>query len=922
MEKLTDLENTAGNYRRKKRKLNSFKIIKFSSASIKRRNFKIEVDINSIGGVNDGFEVIKLGENQLIYTIQKIRGRRTDFSKVEKLEKKIKDVGRRKNSEHNRELIQDARRQINGLTFIPEIVSVQFGDSRHYKNIIDSGLTINGKEYIRCVAGAGAIRRNTIYFIDKEIYPEVMRILNCGRDLSVELNPAKFSAYLGLYSSAGYDVSKPDFAVVPDYLYKRMGELNWLDDSTKRISPRNKEIELNVFDGQGLISPYWSGVWADELGLDYLPSTYIFRAPFAKGQLVTFDFHKMAQELEIYTCKDVWGNEFNIEDVDVILSQSQFKLWDSYPSCSVYSSMITLRDLNFSISRYSHEKLRNDTTSNYMFLQVLDLGDGSELESNIELLADETLKYFCNVQYKDPLTTALYLSGPNAFHEDFDKDDFERLDVMTKAILIYPELMNEKYISDRIANSLQKRMKEAKLGKLFFRGNYVPMVSDPYAQAEWILGKTPKGLLGEGEHYSKYWTGAGEEFVAGGRSPLTHNSEMCKFELVDREELRMWYQYQDTSFIFSIFGLDTLYLADADFDGDLIFTTNHNIFSKCRVPDFPIAYEHGKARKESLSDDKIIEADLSGFNSKIGFITNVSSSLHCMKYDFPKDSPERLEIEHRLKMLRVYQGEEIDRAKNGGVKREVPESWTSYDKGMEDALKPIIANRRPYFTRHLYDNYDKKYRGERDKYNKYSWSHFGKSFDDLLQSLDRTPDEERCVNNYYKYSFFIFSDSPMNEICRYVENQLDKIDNIITPPHSDFDYKLLLSPGSTPPDKSKLKDLLKYYVKYNAAKKASRSHPSDIFRRDLWNIIYQIEGEILAEVSSNSTELGDLGVYLLIQNKRTASFVWEILGKYIVDNLMNRYVSGGGLDILVQDENGDVEFLFNKFSKRNIFLGG
>jgi len=288
-----------------------------------------------------------------------------------------------------------------------------------------------------------------------------------------------------------------------------------------------------------------------------------------------------------------------------------------------------------------------------------------------------------------------------------------------------------------------------------------------------------------------------------------------------------------------------------------------------------------------------------------------------MKYDFLEGSPERDEIEHRLVLLRLLQGEEIDGAKNGGEKREMPESWTRYDRGLPDMFKKIIADKRPYFTRYLYDSYNKKFREEVDSYNKHCWNRFGKSFDEVLRSETRTQDEERVIKNYYKYSFFLFSNSPMNRICWYMEKEIQSIDEDTRKNSSEFSYEKIYSKSGFTPNEERLRMIEVLFEKYVSAKKALRgvSH-TNILRKDINYIIGQTNGDAYEKITSNARELGNLAVYLMANNSRARTFAWDVFGQEIAGNLMERH--GRQIDVLVKNYYGDVDFMFEKFSEKRL----
>ena len=75
----------------------------------------------------------------------------------------------------------------------------------------------------------------------------------------------------------------------------------------------------------------------NEMQVDYLMGASCIRNSYCKGVVVTFDFHKFAKEIAYTdTVVDVWGNEHKIDDIELILTTSMLKLWDSYTSIDDY----------------------------------------------------------------------------------------------------------------------------------------------------------------------------------------------------------------------------------------------------------------------------------------------------------------------------------------------------------------------------------------------------------------------------------------------------------------------------------------------------------------------------------------------------------------------------------------------------------
>ena len=110
-----------------------------------------------------------------------------------------------------------------------------------------------------------------------------------------------------------------------------------IDGEDDKIEEVEKDVVFNLWDGQGIVSPRFAEQIAGELGLDYIPSTFIIRSNFIKGMLCVFDFVRFSDDMGKHMIADIWGNSYNIRDADVIITQSQFKLWNAFNSLSDYN---------------------------------------------------------------------------------------------------------------------------------------------------------------------------------------------------------------------------------------------------------------------------------------------------------------------------------------------------------------------------------------------------------------------------------------------------------------------------------------------------------------------------------------------------------------------------------------------------------
>jgi len=189
--------------------------------------------------------------------------------------------------------------QITSVLFVKDIINIEVIKKSDYKQFGVKGFDVNGIHYRRFCCGSGQMRRNTITFINEELYDTIFTNLMCdlGHRIS-EFNLAKYHAYFALAFSSVLWVRTPRVCVIKDY-YRTLKE-EPVDFITKKngksiVEPRHMDIELNCADGQGLIDPSFAAQWAEDMAQDYVPSSFVVRSVFIKGNLVPFDFRAYAK---------------------------------------------------------------------------------------------------------------------------------------------------------------------------------------------------------------------------------------------------------------------------------------------------------------------------------------------------------------------------------------------------------------------------------------------------------------------------------------------------------------------------------------------------------------------------------------------------------------------------------------------------
>ena len=95
-------------------------------------------------------------------------------------------------------------------------------------------------------------------------------------------------------------------------------------------------------------------------------------------------FAKFIAHRDIIT--DIYGKKHNIKDVEMIIPESVFKLWQSYDSIDDYIRSCERNGYSFRVAKTTPKVIDNVRNLNYQFIQTLNLPD-----EKIQLLAKRTL---------------------------------------------------------------------------------------------------------------------------------------------------------------------------------------------------------------------------------------------------------------------------------------------------------------------------------------------------------------------------------------------------------------------------------------------------------------------------------------------------------------------------------------------------
>lgn len=313
-------------------------VFKIHSSRLRRAKWHLTLTVNQ---ARENKELITVNESQLMRFIDELNGMENAVSHVCGLKSQIQRLKTETNLAVSRPRIKKLYEELDKYQFQKDYVCVVLDSSNDYRRLCQNGFQINGIRYRRLLGTTGGIKSNTIVFVNELLLPELKRRLNNGRNLTKPFTPAKLEAYNALICSSSVPVSMPNgVVVVPDcitHFQAQVIELNDTgpDEPIMKHLP-NKEITLIDSDGYGLAMPQLMKRWGDEIGEHFLLPACVIRNSFCKGTVFPVDFQMFAQEHSVTEITDVWGNTHDIRRIELVLTASMLKLWDSYASMDDY----------------------------------------------------------------------------------------------------------------------------------------------------------------------------------------------------------------------------------------------------------------------------------------------------------------------------------------------------------------------------------------------------------------------------------------------------------------------------------------------------------------------------------------------------------------------------------------------------------
>ena len=732
------------------------------------------------------------------------------------------------------------------------------------KDLIYYGFTYKGEKYIYFTSSAGQIRTKKTVFVKESVWKKYEKTIMCGLTIdSINSkggnNPNKHLAYMALSNSATdvwneFDIDKT--IVIEDFETDVEGTYDLVDDEDYSIKRITDYVPISHTDGAGMMLPC-------------MGKNRMVRLPWVKGLLGSFDYIRFIQENNCSPIiKDIYGKEHNVieEDIQIVFTKSQFKMWKYYDSWEQYKEYYKKYGCSAGYTNMEEDKIK-DATINYQMLQTLTDITDEEIDS---IIADSQSK-IDNICTLDGMKKSFGITPYN-----------DNMNYLQQAINLYPDLMNDEYIKITLREIKNSMIKRFKSGSLSVRGKYTFLLPDLYAACEhWFMGiENPKGLLNDGEVFC--WLFRKDEKLDCLRSPHLYKEHAIRRNLaciydkggidkktgknklkvnedkrVKRDEIRKW------------FGTDAIYtschdliskILQFDVDGDKsLVVADENIVAiaeRNMQGIVPLYYNMKKASPIQLNNKTIYDGLNAAFvGGNIGIYSNNISKIWNSEVFISGTEEEKQEAIDLVKLLCMENNFVIDYAKTL-YKPERP-------KHLKKKINEFTNNKVPHFFMYAKDKKESQIENRNESFiNKLDYKIKDRRIDSRITKL-KPIDYRILMNNpNIKCNVVSHENGRINEeltdpmIVKYFELnnkyhfKLDNVENVDIPRDGQF-------------NNSQLKE--------------------DLFFRKVGDEIK----EELSQFGYTDSEIADILVKLLYHVKPSShkSVLWFSYGSYILENI-------------------------------------
>ena len=607
-----------------------------------------------------------------------------------------------------------------------------------------------------------------ITFIDSQVKEILDKRLMLDMDfIGKKLVLSKFYAYRGLYLSSAsrielasnFSLNEETVIVLKDCettLTKSIFSASKLD-KLWMYKTEEKKLKLNLFDGEGLISPDFAEYVSNFLQSNYnyplSPShSFQIRMPFTKGVLHEVDFNKFFAEYipvenSQWLIKDFFGITRDLRKAKIILTKSMFKFagWIKNYLPDLPDPMKSFFE---KFAEYDHALYVTNTEArlfnpgrvrlNYQFLSTLDLSneDFNSLVNDHRKLIDSLPEKFA--------ANAFSFSNDQDFtdeiYDDAESDDYDDIvfrSSMARTTCLKALAKNPNFIKDpkvkRIFEGMKKSYKcNLGLGRLEVEGEQRFLSCDLLFLLIKILESVENVKLDDAKKKALYKDCLYKDrfFMPNGklsikpdkkyvflRNPhLSRNEQVLLRAFVKRKSLHeKYFSHLKGVVMLSVNSTAAMELGGADFDGDLVKVISDKRIVQAvkkgkvdkNLP--PIEIPSTGSEPDILSDKIHLRVIVDTFSNKVGLVSNWAVRLAKKEY-----STEIVEEKYKDACAKctIVVGLEIDAAKTGSH----PEENIKEIKDLvEDCGKSIFLESKKVIEKILQGHYSPRVKSEENK---------------------------------------------------------------------------------------------------------------------------------------------------------------------------------------------------------------
>lgn len=465
----------------------------------------------------------------------------------------------------------------NGIMKVSSVMELEMTDDdkavaqTHLDHIVNVGIEYAGRHYTPFFAGSSDIRKGSSVWIDKSVYAEIGKWAMCGlqtKNLNIAVN--KYAAYIGLLMSStrkfedvyGKQLDVHRVCVVKDSSVIVSGAVDYVDGG-KSTKKNDHSVEINAFDGAAYIRPEMTAGKASTL-----------RAPWVKAMAIPMDYIRFAEERGLSTIiKDYWENDVDLREIDLILTESCFKMAGQYENFAQYQAAFV--SLGHEIRVCVEEHAPRKKAMPYQQHQTL-IGATDEDAMKLAYMTWEHMS-----EFKNPEKTGGLIGG-----------------ALGQATKIYSGLLVEPYTARLISEAYTAKRNRALGGKVFDLGYNAFLAPDPVAMLEALYGLPVKGVLKAGECCC---APTGRGWIDITRNPHLDHAHCLLYAVSIPNDY-----FVGPTLYLNIWDLTTIRLR-ADYDGDHVwYSRNSFLLNAVRKTDkilknLPVDWVAPKAPKTSIN---------------------------------------------------------------------------------------------------------------------------------------------------------------------------------------------------------------------------------------------------------------------------------------------------------------------------------